>query len=48
MHTQWREFGTAFAGYFCGTEGQVDEETIRKYVENQGSEEEKNFTIVDG
>ena len=35
-------------GYFCGTVGQVDEETIRKYVENQGSEEENNFTIVDG
>ena len=35
-------------GYFCGTVGQVDEETIRKYVENQGNEEENNFTIVDG
>jgi len=35
-------------GYFCGTVGQVDEETIKKYVENQGGEEEKNFTIVDG
>lgn len=34
-------------GYFCGTVGQVDEETIRKYVESQGNEEEKNFTIVD-
>ena len=35
-------------GYFCGTVGQVDEETIRKYVEEQGNEEAKNFTIVDG
>lgn len=35
-------------GYFCGTVGQVDEETIRQYVEGQGNEEEKNFTIVDG
>ena len=34
-------------GYFCGTVGQVDEETIRNYVENQGHEEEKNFTIAD-
>ena len=35
-------------GYFCATVGQVDEETIRKYVENQGNEEEKNVQIVDG
>ena len=34
-------------GYFCGTVGAVDEETIKHYVENRGSEEEKNFTIVD-
>ena len=34
-------------GYFCGTVGAVDEETIKHYVENQGSEEENNFTIVD-
>lgn len=34
-------------GYFCGTVGQVDEETIQNYVENQGNEEEKNFTIAD-
>ena len=34
-------------GYFCGTVGEVDEETIRHYIENQGSEEEKNFTITD-
>ena len=34
-------------GYFCGTVGQVDEETIREYVEHQGNEEEKRFTIVD-
>ena len=34
-------------GYFCGTVGAVDEETIKHYVENQGNEEEKNFTIVE-
>ena len=34
-------------GYFCGTVGAVDEETIKRYVENQGNEEEKNFIIVD-
>lgn len=34
-------------GYFCGTTGQVDEETIKNYVENQGREEEKSFTIAD-
>ena len=34
-------------GHFCGTVGAVDEETIKKYVEDQGKEEEKNFTIVD-
>ena len=34
-------------GYFCGTVGVVDEETIRQYIESQGDEEEKNFTIAD-
>ena len=34
-------------GYFCGTVGVVDEETIRQYIESQGNEEEKNFTITD-
>lgn len=34
-------------GYFCGTVGQVDEETIRRYVETQGEEEGKSFTIVE-
>ena len=34
-------------GYFCGTVGAVDEETIKHYAENQGNEEEKNFTIVE-
>lgn len=34
-------------GYFCGTVGVVDEETIRHYIENQGNEEEKNFTITE-
>lgn len=36
-------------GYFCGTVGQVDQETIRRYIETQGKQEEEdnNFTIVD-
>ena len=34
-------------GYFCGTVGTVDEETIKRYIEDQGSEEEKNFMIED-
>ena len=34
-------------GYFCGTVGAVDEETIRQYIESPGNEEEKNFTITD-
>ena len=34
-------------GYFCGTVGAVDEEMIKRYVEDQGQEEEKNFTIID-
>ena len=34
-------------GYFCGTVGVVDEETIWQYIESQGDEEEKNFTIAD-
>lgn len=35
-------------GYFCGTVGEVDEETIRRYIENQGEEEnEGNFKIVE-
>ena len=33
-------------GYFCGTVGQVDEETIKNYIENQGKEEEIEFTIT--
>ena len=31
--------------YFCGTVGEVDEQTIRNYIENQGKEESDNFTI---
>ena len=27
-------------GYFCGTVGNVTEEMIKKYVENQGEEDE--------
>ena len=34
-------------GYFCGTVGQVDEDTIKRYVETQGEEEGKSFTIVE-
>jgi putative transposase len=33
-------------GYFCGTVGAVTEEMVRRYVENQGEEEdEKQFQI---
>ena len=32
-------------GYFCGTVGQVDEDTIKHYVETQGEEEGKSFTM---
>ena len=35
-------------GYFCGTVGEVDEETIRNYIENQGKQERGDeFTIVE-
>jgi putative transposase len=34
-------------GYFCGTVGEVDEATIKRYVEEQGTQEEKTFTIVE-
>ena len=33
-------------GYFCGTVGEVDTETIKKYVETQGRSEEMSFNIV--
>lgn len=34
-------------GYFCGTVGEVDEETIKKYIETQGQEDgNDNFEIV--
>ena len=34
-------------GYFCGTVGEVDQETIAKYIENQGKEENAdNFTVT--
>ena len=33
-------------GYFCATVGAVDEETIRRYIENQDNQgEEDSFTI---
>ncbi len=36
-------------GYFCGTVGQVDQETIKRYIETQGREEREaeDFTIVE-
>ena len=34
-------------GYFCGTVGNVDEETIRHYIESQGHEDVKNIRIVE-
>ena len=35
-------------GYFCGTVGEVDDETIRHYIETQGQEESNDdFKIVD-
>ncbi len=34
-------------GYFCGTVGEVDEETIKSYIEHQGKREENtDFKIV--
>jgi REP element-mobilizing transposase RayT len=34
-------------GYFCATEGAVDEEAIRKYIENQKwDEDEHGFKIT--
>lgn len=33
-------------GYFCGTAGEVDEKTIKAYIENQGKQEmNENFKI---
>ena len=35
-------------GYFCGTVGAVDKETIEEYIKNQGREESnENFKIVE-
>ena len=35
-------------GYFCGAVGEVDEKTIRNYIENQGKlESGDEFTIVE-
>ena len=35
-------------GYFCGTVGEVGDETIRHYIETQGQEESNDdFKIVD-
>ena len=34
-------------GYFCGTVGEVDENTIREYIENQGKTEAEAIEIVD-
>lgn len=35
-------------GYFCGTVGEVDEATIKHYIESQGRDEiDENFKIVE-
>ncbi len=35
-------------GYFCGTVGEVDQETIKRYIETQGKEEgNEDFKIVE-
>lgn len=35
-------------GYFCGMVGEVDEETRKAYIENQGKQEENtDFEIVE-
>lgn len=35
-------------GYFCGTVGEVDEKTIKAYIENQGKHEaNENFKIAE-
>jgi len=35
-------------GYLCGTAGEVDQETIKRYIETQGKEEgNENFQIVE-
>ena len=34
-------------GYFCATVGNVDEETIQHYIENQGNEDIENIRIVE-
>lgn len=36
-------------GYFCRIVGEVDQETIKRYIENQGKQEEENdnFTIAE-
>jgi len=35
-------------GYFCGTVGEVDQETIKRYIETQGKEEgNEDFQIVE-
>ena len=32
----WRDKKLWTGGYFCSTIGEVSEETIKKYIENQG------------
>lgn len=34
-------------GYFCATVGSVTEETIRRYIENQGTAENEAFRVED-
>ena len=34
-------------GYFCGTVGEVDEKTIREYIENQGKEISDTIEVLE-
>ena len=34
-------------GYFCGTVGEVDQETIQKYIEDQGKNEVETIEVED-
>ena len=34
-------------GYFCGSVGQVDEETVKRYIEEQGHDEEIENVKID-
>ena len=45
LQDDFPELRKKYWGHFCGTVGEVDEATIRNYIENQGKEEAENFTI---